>query len=59
MRLQNMAKVYILKLFRILCAYGDRWTNALCGLGLDAVLKSCIFVQENSITVCLPVLCFS
>lgn len=45
------ANVYILKLFRILCSYGERFIDNLRGRGLKSVLKTAIFVQESSITV--------
>lgn len=45
------SKVFTLKLFRILCTYGERSIDLLRGAGLKNVLKTAIFVQENNITV--------
>lgn len=50
-RMLNSTKVFILKLFRILCSYGVNSINRLRSCGLNSVLKTCVFVQENSITV--------
>lgn len=45
------SKVFTLKLFRILCSYGERLIDQLHGYGLKSVLRSAIFVQESNITV--------
>lgn len=49
--MMSSTKVHLLKLFRIICAYGDRMINHLRDHGMFTVLKTCVFVQENSITV--------
>lgn len=49
--MMSSTKIHLLKLFRIMCAYGDGIINGLRDHGMFAVLKACVFVQENSITV--------
>lgn len=48
---QSRVNIFTLKLFRILCSYGERFIDHLRSLGLVTVLKTAIFVQENSVTV--------
>lgn len=50
-RLHNTTKAFILKLFRVICSYGETFIDCLRKFGLDSTLKASIFVQENSITV--------
>lgn len=49
--MMSSTKVHLLKLFRVICAYGDDMINRLRDHGMFAVLKTCVFVQENCITV--------
>lgn len=49
-RLQK-SQAFTLKLFRILCMHGKRLIDQLYGFGLKSVLKSAVFVHDNSITV--------
>lgn len=51
-------QAFTLKLFRILCSYGDGFIDQLRNLGLRSILKSSIFLQENNITVRLVLIFF-
>lgn len=49
-RLQKL-QAFTLKLFRVLCTHGKRLIDQLYVFGLRSVLKSAVFVHDNSITV--------
>lgn len=51
-RMLSATKVVSLKLFRVICAYdGGVFIDRLRNIGLDTIVKNCVFVQENGITV--------
>lgn len=52
--MHNASKVLILKLWRIIMGYGVKYADKLQSYGIVEALRSCIYLQENCITVSLP-----